>query len=257
MKTNKLREKLQAGQPVYGTFTGMDSPDLVELMALAGFDFHIVDTEHGPGNPWSIQHMIRAAECRGMSTVVRAPNHERTSILKVLDIGADGVQVPMVNDVNTAEAVASGAHYAPGGIRGAALMRSADYGMTTPAADYFSRANEGILTVIHCETMQCFESLETIASVPGIDVVFLGPFDLSQSMGIPGQVRDPRVLKVVEEACRIILKVGKIPGVLVTSTEEAQERLDLGYRYILYNTDVGIIGPSLRSIVDGLRACRV
>ncbi len=256
MKINKLKAKLSQGQAAYGTFISMDSPDLSELVALSGFDFQIIDTEHGPGNSWSMQHMIRAADCRGMSTIVRVPNHERTSILKVLDIGADGVQVPMTNDVESVRQVAEGAHYAPMGIRGAALTRSADYGMTTPAVEYFEKANENVLTIVHCETVESFDSLELIASVPGIDVIFIGPFDLSQSMGIPGQVRDERVLRAIREAAKIILKAGKIGGIFATNMDEVQERLELGYRYIAYGTDAGIIGSHYRNVMNSLKKCQ-
>jgi 4-hydroxy-2-oxoheptanedioate aldolase len=253
MRKNTLKETLSSGKPAFGTFVTMDAPDLVEVIGIAGFDFVVIDTEHGPGNPWSIQHMIRAADVRNISTVVRVPNHERTSILKVLDIGAQGVQVPMTNDMASFRDMSSGAHYAPLGIRGAALTRSADYGMGLSAAEYFARANDEILTVAHCETVECFKNLSSLVAVPGVDVIFLGPFDMSQSLGIPGQVDDARVQDVIERAIEIVLRGGKIGGIFTSSPEDTRAFLDMGYRYIAYGLDVGIMASAYSALAATLR----
>jgi 4-hydroxy-2-oxoheptanedioate aldolase len=253
MKKNTLKETLSSGRPAFGTFVTMDAPDLVEVIGIAGFDFVVIDTEHGPGNPWSIQHMIRAADVRNLSTVVRVPNHERTSILKVLDIGAQGVQVPMTNDLSSVMDVTKGAHYAPLGIRGAALTRSADYGMDLSAAEYFTRANDEILTIVHCETVECLDNLASLAAVPGVDVIFLGPFDMSQSLGIPGQIDDVRVRDVIERAIEITLKAGKVGGIFAMSADDAKTYMAMGYRSIAYGLDVGIMASAYGRIAADLR----
>jgi len=252
MRVNKLKQKLLAGETAFGSFISFDSPDLVEIFGIAGFDFVVLDNEHGPGNPYSIQHMLRAAEIRGLDTIVRVPNAELDTILKALDIGASGVQVPQVNDVETAKRAALGAHYFPEGIRGLAAPRALNYGLSNLIEESV-RSNEEVLLVCHCETVECFNKLDDIASIPGIDIIFVGPFDMSQSLGIPGQVHHPEVLRIIKESIEIIRKHGKIGGIFCGKPEDVKERVNLGYQYIGYGIDSGIIGNYLINLVKQLK----
>ena len=255
MRENKLKRKLTSGEIAFGSFISLDSPDLVEIFGIAGFDFVILDNEHSPGNPHSVQHMLRAAEIRGLDTIIRVPNAEHHTILKALDIGASGVQIPQVNDVETAKRAAQGARYFPEGKRGLAAPRALDYGLGNLIEESI-KSNKEALLVCHCETVECFEKLDEIASIPGIDVIFIGPFDMSQSLGIPGQVHHPEVIKIIKESIEIISRHGKIGGIFCGSPEDVKERIDLGYRYIGYGVDSGIIGNYLAELAKQLKAIK-
>jgi len=255
MRINKLKQKLLRGEIAFGSFISIDSPDLIEIFGIAGFDFVVLDNEHGPGNPHSVQHMLRGAEIRGLDTIIRTPNGELHSILKALDIGASGVQIPQVNDVETAKRAVQGAHYFPEGMRGLAAPRALDYGLGNLIEESI-KSNEEVLLVCHCETVECFNKLDEIASTPGIDVIFVGPFDMSQSLGIPGQVHHPEVTKIIKESIKIIRKHGKIGGIFCGSPEDVKERIDLGYQYIGYGSDSGIIGNYLINLAKQLKAIK-
>jgi 4-hydroxy-2-oxoheptanedioate aldolase len=252
MRKNKLKQKLLSGDIAFGSFISLDSPNLVEIFGMAGFDFVVLDNEHGPGNPHSVQHMLRAAEISGLDTIIRVPNAEQHTILKALDIGASGVQIPQVNDIETAKRAAQGTRYFPEGMRGLAAPRALNYGLGNLIEESL-KSNEEVLLICHCETVDCFKKLNEIAAIPGIDVIFVGPFDMSQSLGIPGQIHHPEVIKIINESIEIISYHGKIGGIFCGSPEDVKERIKLGYQYIGYGIDSGIIGRYLISLVKQLK----
>ncbi len=250
---NQLKRKLAEGRVVLGTFITLNCPDLVEIAGLAGFDYCIIDTEHGPGNPESIQHMIRAAELRGMVPIVRVTDTAATTILRTLDVGAAGIQVPQVNSPETAENVVRSAKYFPKGDRGACLTRSSRYGFVPGVAEYFEEANRETLVILHCENRQGLECLDGIAAVDGVDVVFVGPYDLSQSFGIPGQIYHPVMVDAVARALAAAKRAGKPAGIFVGSVEEAKARIEQGFSYIAYSTDSLVFAEVCRNIVGGIK----
>lgn len=251
---NDLKRKLAEGKVVVGPFVTMNCPDIVEIAGLAGFDFLIIDTEHGPGNPDSIQNMLRAAELRNVAPVVRVTNTDPTTILRTLDVGPAGIQVPQVNSRKAAEEVVSAAKYFPRGERGACLTRSSRYGFVPGVAEYFSEANREGLLVVHCENRNGLECLDGIAPVEGVDVIFVGPYDLSQSFGIPGQIYHPIMVDAVARALACTKKAGKPAGIFVGSVEEARARIEQGFTYIAFSMDTLIIGETFRRIVEGVGA---
>jgi 4-hydroxy-2-oxoheptanedioate aldolase len=251
---NELKRKLARGEVVLGPFITLNCPDLVEIAGLAGFDFCIIDTEHGPGDPESIQHLLRAAELRGMTPIVRITNPEATTVLRTLDVGAAGIQVPQVNSRKAAEDVVRYAKYFPKGERGACLTRSSRYGFVKGVAEYFEEANNETMVIVHCENKQGLESLDEIASVDGVDVVFVGPYDLSQSFGIPGQIYHPVMVEAVAKALASAKRAGKPAGIFVGSVEEAKARIEQGFTYVSYNTDALIMAEVFKNIVTGVRA---
>ena len=250
---NQLKRKLAEGRVVLGTFITLNCPDLVEIAGLAGFDYCIIDTEHGPGNPESIQHMIRAAELRGMAAIVRVTDTAPTTILRTLDVGAAGIQVPQVNSPETAENVVRSAKYFPKGDRGACLTRSSRYGFVPGVAEYFDEANRETLVIVHCENRQGLECLDGIAAVDGVDVIFVGPYDLSQSFGIPGQIYHPVMVDAVARALAAAKRAGKPAGIFVGSVEEAKARIEQGFSYIAYSTDSLVYAEVCRNIIGGIK----
>ena len=231
---NALKRKLSAGEVVIGPFAGLNCPDLIEIMGIAGCDFCVIDTEHGPMNPESIQHMVRAAELSGMTPIVRVPRAEPVEILKVLDIGAQGIHVPQINSKETAMVVARASRYYPEGERGVAVPRALSYGLM-PLSGVMAEANREILVIAHCENAKGLDLLEEIAAVDGIDLIFVGPYDLSQSLGVPGEIFHPSMVEAVSRALKAITDAKKPAGIFVTSVDEAKRRIDEGFRYIAYS----------------------
>ena len=241
MFKNKLKEFIKEGKAGIGTFVMCNSPDIVEVIALTGFDFIVIDTEHGPLSVESTQNLIRAAELRGITPITRVTECSETTILRSLDVGAHGIQVPQVNDRKTAEDVVRRAKYYPEGYRGIAMPRAANYGTVNPL-DYFKIENEETMVVVHCENKIGLDNLEEIVKVPSIDVIFLGPFDMSQSLGIPGQVNHPLIEQAAERVLKVSKSAGKAAGIFVSTGEQAKLRREQGFQYITIGMDVTLFG---------------
>ena len=249
MVNNKLKKTFAEGKAALGCFVVCNAPDLVEILGITGYDFIVIDTEHGPMVQESTQHLIRAAEIRGITPIVRIPNSMESTILHSLDIGAHGIQVPQVNDPETAKTIVSRSKYHPLGMRGLALMRSADYGLVD-SAKYFEHENNEIMIVAHCENTGCLENLDAICQVPGIDVVFLGPYDMSQSMGISGQVTHPRIQEAAKKVVETTKKYGKIAGIFAGSGAAAKERAAQGFQFIAVGTDQSLFGAKCKQEME-------
>jgi 4-hydroxy-2-oxoheptanedioate aldolase len=252
MVHNKLKEIFARGEAALGTFVNWDVPDVVEIMAIAGFDFVVLDNEHGPLTHATSQNLIRAAELRGITPIVRVPNAFESTILHVLDVGAHGIQVPQVNDAETAAAIVGRAKYKPAGSRGVAFPRSADFGLTD-LSKYFEHENAQVMVICHCENTACLENLDAICQVPGIDVIFLGPYDMSQSMGITGQVGHPRIQEAARKVAGAAKKYGKAAGIFAGSGEAAREYAKQGFQYITVGTDALFLGAHCKQVADAFK----
>lgn len=252
MFENKLKNIFQSGDAAIGSFITCNSPDLIEIMALSGFDFVVIDTEHGPVSVESTQHLIRAAEVQGITPITRVTESSESTILRSLDVGAHGIQVPQVNNKNTALNIVKSTKYFPVGNRGLALARSGNYGIVNPL-DYFKKANEETMIIVHCENKVCLDNLEEIVKIPEIDVVFLGPFDMSQSLGIPGQINHP----LIEEACNKVVDIcknaGKVAGIFVLDGSQAKLRAKQGFQYITIGLDTTLFSKVCKNEIQSFR----
>lgn len=252
MSENKLKAKLNNGEVALGPFVNLNSGALIEIAAYAGFDFVILDTEHGPLDILTAENLCRVAQGTGITPIVRIRENDPAQILRALDIGAGGVQVPQICTKEDAEAVVHAAKYAPLGMRGVSpYTRAARY--FVDGARIFERLNAESMVLIHLEGVEGLENLEEIISVPGLDVIFLGPYDLSQSLGIPGQVSDPRVVDRMREAAEQINAAGLTVGTFADSPEAARRWIDAGVRYVSLSVDTGIYLHGCRSMVQGVR----
>ncbi|MSP79196.1 MAG: hypothetical protein EXR67_06585 [Dehalococcoidia bacterium] len=231
MQKNPLKEKLHNGQPVLGLFMNLPSPALVEIMGYTGFDFVIVDGEHAISDLETCEHMFRAAETSGITPLVRIALNHPQNILRYLDAGAMGVQIPMVNTRADAESVVASVLYPPRGRRGLAGVRANRYG-AQPLADYVEMANREMLCIVQVETVQAVQNAKDIAGVDGIDMVFIGPTDLSTSMGYIGQPEHPAVLKAIAEVGRIVMAAGKSVGTIARDANAYEHWRKLGFQYL-------------------------
>lgn len=248
----KLLEKLLKREVVLGPFCKLSDPAIYELIGLAGFDYAIIDLEHGPLTYESAQNAIRACELVGISPVVRVPTNEEHYILRALDIGAHGIQVPEINTKEQAEKLAQACRYYPKGNRGVCrFVRAAQYSRM-PKDEYFKFANENLTVIAHLEGVEGVNNLDDILEVEGIDVLFIGPYDLSQSMGIPGQVDHPDLVAKMLSIVKKAEEKNKVIGTFVETPEAAKEWIRRGVGYISYSVDVGLILDKLISVVKAV-----
>ena len=240
MRKNQAKEKILNGGTAYGVFCTFYSPTIVELVGHLGFDFVLIDAEHGPAGVESCEQMVRAAETVGIAPYIRVAMNIRQNILRYLDIGALGVLLPMVNTQAEAEAVVEAVKYRPQGRRGLAAVRAADYGLTMPLKEYTLKANEETLVSIQIETLEAVNNLDEILSVEGIDVFFIGPTDLSTSMGYTGQVNHPEVQAMIDKLVQRIRAASKAAGTIAYNHEALIKAKERGFQYIVHS-----VGPML------------
>ena len=232
MKRNRMKEKLHAGEPVFGVSVMIPSPQIVEMIAAAGFDWVLLDCEHGTLTLESVELMAMAAEASGVTAIARPVTKSAEHILQVLDRGVMGVQVPHVNHAEDARAVIAAVKYHPLGNRGlAAGTRAAVYDAHGTLAEYVQAANEATLIAVQLEEQAAIDNIDELLAVEGIDVFFIGPSDLSQSMGHPGNPRAAVVARAIDESFRKMIAARRISGTPAVA-ENVREVLDKGVRYI-------------------------
>jgi 2-keto-3-deoxy-L-rhamnonate aldolase RhmA len=253
VRKNTLKARMAAGEVVYGPFMNCSYGAFIEIVGMAGFDYAIIDSEHGPLSMETAEDLCRAGQGAGLAPIVRVRANEPSLIQRALDIGSAGVQVPQIETRADAEAVVRASKYAPLGGRGLSYY--------TRAGDYVLGGTEGVtdalngeqLVIIHVEGVRGLENLDAILEVEGIDVVFLGPYDLSQSFGIPGRVGDPRVVRGMEEATNKIRAANKRAGTFAADAPTAARWVDAGVQYISLGVDVGIFGAACRALLAEVR----
>lgn len=233
MRENTVKAKLYRGEVAMGPFIPLPAPSVVELTALAGFDFGIIDCEHGYESLESVYAMTLAAEARGMTAIARCPQRDPQVILRYLDLGVQGLHVPQINTKQEAEEFVQACTYQPRGWRGSASPRAADYGLSGMAMyDTMQHLNREMLTIAHIENPRAVENLAEICEVDGLDVLFLGRGDLSHALGVPNQFDAPAVMEMMARVVEKSKGSGKILGTVVRDAVQAREAVAMGYRYI-------------------------
>lgn len=256
MTNNKIVEKLRARKPVFGTFVKVNEPRLIESFGRAGFDYVILDAEHGTYNFSQLENMIRAADSVDMSTVVRVPDCTEHSILHSLDVGAGAVQIPSLRDLDVARYGTQFTKYYPLGIRGLCTdQRANNYGFGDPG-DFFRYANENTLCIPQVETLEMVKQVEDLCQLDRVDGLFIGPGDLSQAMGKPGQMRSPEVMEAIRYVTKVALKYGKFVGTIVMDPKDLDQFLDMGMLYMSVGTDMMIFNQALKQTASYFEAYR-
>jgi 4-hydroxy-2-oxoheptanedioate aldolase len=251
---NTLKTKLSRNEPILGIWSIIPSPILAEVLAGAGLDFQILDMEHGPFHLTTLDGSIRACEAGGCAPLVRVPGVAPFVIQSVLDLGAHGIVVPQVPDAQAAIAAVRCAKFAPDGTRG--------YNPFTRAGCYGDAANNrsgkldnafGFCSII-IESPSALAELDRILEIPGLDMVYLGVYDMAVAMGCRGNTKDPRVTAFVEATVPRIRKVGKAAGLMVMSPQDMQLAIDLGANVLVYAVDTHVIRRSVQEARDALEA---
>ncbi|MBV0926110.1 aldolase [Halomicroarcula limicola] len=250
MVSPSLRRRLLDGETVVGTFQLLDSPMAAEMAGVAGLDFTILDQEHGPLTAETCVAMCAAAQGGGAEPVVRVRNNSESEVQRALDIGAAGVEIPQIETVEHARAAVEHARFDPLGSRG--LSPKVRAGGYTGSDDFTERQNEETAVIVHIEGERGVENIGDIVGVEGIDVLFLGPYDISQSIGIPGQVRDERVESLMVEVCDRAADAGKVVGTYADDAEMARQWMDAGAQYVAVSVDGTLLTRAFEGIADAL-----
>jgi 4-hydroxy-2-oxoheptanedioate aldolase len=238
MLTNTTKAKLAAGQPVFGCFVRYAEPSLAEYVAMLGWDFLVFDGEHGMLQPGDVEDLCRALELRGVTPIARVTTNQPHIILRFLDGGAHGVHVPWVNTPAAVEQAVRSVKYAPRGERGLAGTRASEWGLREPLDAYVERANRETMVIVHIETREAVDAIEDYVAIDGVDVLFLGPTDLSQSMGHPGRPDHPDVAAAMERVAAVVAPSDKVLGIYAGSAAMTEAWLARGARYFTTGLEV-------------------
>lgn len=252
---NPFKKALRDGQAQIGIWSTIPSPFVSELIGGAGYDWALLDTEHTPNDvPLMLSQMRALAAAQpapgrpATHAVVRPAWNDLVLIKRYLDLGAQTLLLPFVQNADEAQAAVDAMRYAPRGVRGmGGTVRASNFGRIL---DYVERAEEELCLLVQVETGEALDNLEKIASVDGVDGVFIGPADLSASLGYPGQPFHPEVTRIINEAIGRIKACGKAPGILMVKEERARECLALGAQFVA----VALDSVLLRESVDGMAA---
>jgi len=255
VRTNQVKRRLQAGEVVVGTMISeVSTPNIAVLMAEAGFEFIIVDTEHAAIEPGAVSAIALAGRGTNCMVMARPPAKERILMSRALDAGAEGLLVPLVETRDEAEAVIAATKYYPIGWRGLGPRRVFSSYSRRPVSEIVAEANAETLIAVQVETARAVANVEEIVSVPGIDVAFVGPSDLSQSLGVPGQATHPEVEAAIRRVIAACRRAGVAPGIQAGSLTFARRWLDGGVRFLSYLSDVGLLVDGGADALEKLRA---
>ena len=244
---NPFKQALKEGRRQIGLWQAMASPFTAEICAGAGFDWLLFDGEHAPNDVPSMLAQLQAVESYPTHAIARPPIGDVVLIKQYLDLGFQTLLIPLVDTADQAAQMVRGMRYPPDGVRGVGAG-SARVSRWNRVENYFRDADEQMCLLVQAETRTAMENLEAIAAVEGVDGIFIGPADLSASLGHRGNAAHPEVQAVIEDGIKRIAAAGKAPGILTSNNELAQHYLDLGATFVAVGTDVGILAKQTTAL---------
>ncbi len=245
-------EKLRRGEPMYGCFVSTGSTVAVEVMGSAGFDFLVIDLEHGMSSERDILPQLQAMQHTAALGCVRVESHERQRVHRALDFGAQGIMFPRVDTAEQARACVAALRYPPGGVRGVAvLVRGSQYGARF--AEYQAEADAQLMPMLQIETAEAVAHVDEIAAVEGDGVLFVGPMDLTTSMGIFRQYDHPGFTAALRKTVEAARRNGKPAGILVPKAADTKRYLDMGFTFLMCGTDLAFLQSAAKSTAEAMR----
>jgi 2-keto-3-deoxy-L-rhamnonate aldolase RhmA len=242
-----FKKRLEQNEPLVGTFVKIFSAETIEILGFAGFDFIVIDMEHTTLAFHQVEQMVRTADLHGLSSIVRIPDASRSSILRALDLGAAGIQVPQLYNADEIREIVDKSKYPPQGSRGATYAhRAARFGFTP--ADYLEKANEQSTVVIHIETESAYKNIEELCQVEGLDIVFIGPMDLSICLGVNADYINGELAVPVRRILDICRENGVKTGIAVANEEQYRFAVQHEIPYIVWSSDVALFKQSVNGI---------
>jgi len=250
--TNAFKRALRDHRPQIGLWSSLCSHLVAEVIAGAGFDWIVIDSEHGPNELGGIVHQLQAMAPYPVEPVVRIPIGDPVAIKRYLDAGARSLLVPMVQNAKEAAAMVAATRYPPEGIRGvASTHRGNRFGRVK---DYFKRAADEICVLVQVETAEAMKHIEAIAAVPGIDGIFIGPSDLSADLGHLGHPELPAAQEAIADGVARGTKAGKAMGILTPKQPDAQRYLELGFTFVAVGSDVGLLARESEALAAAFQS---
>lgn len=228
-----FRARVRRGERLLGTIASLASPEVIEILAGCGYDWLFLETEHAPNGPLEVQRLVQAAGA--LPVLVRLPNHDEIHVKRALDAGAAGIIAPQVNTPAAAAHLVAAAKYPPQGGRGVGVSRANGYGYEVGA--HVARANAESLVVVQAEHVEAVRQIEAIAAVPGVDAIFVGPYDLSASMGLLGQLDHPDVLAAIARVVRAARAASLALGFFATNPAQVTPRIADGFTLVACGVD--------------------
>ena len=252
MFENRLLEKIQNGEQTVGTFFGAGNASIAEAIGRSGIDYIIIDMEHGPFETESVMEIMRGAELGGTTALVRVKDCSRPAILKPLDVGARGLIIPQVHTVDEVRQIVDYAKFYPLGNRGVCFTRADGYGADEiaqqPLEGYFRDSNASTMIIPQCETAGCLEHIEEVCAIEGVSGIFVGPFDLSCAMGMPGKFDDPEFQKALERVLKAVHDVGKFCIMYAPTVEAGRKYLQRGFDSVTVGLEYDHIITAMRRV---------
>ena len=249
VRENTVKRKLKAGEKTFGAWLHLCSGMSAEIMGGAGFDWILVDMEHGHGDLQTLVSQLQGMNGSKSIPLVRSPWNDVVMVKRILDIGAYGIMIPWVNTKEEAEHAVQACKYPPRGVRGLAKnTRATAYGRSFP--EYAYKANDEVLVILQVETMNAVNNIHGILSVPDVDAVFIGPSDLSASMGIMGQFDHPELLKAMNTVEAAAKEHGVALGTLCSTIEQMQVLLDRGYQFVSMGSDASLLVQASNNLLQ-------
>ena len=250
MRKNTLKEKLDQKEAAFGTWIMTNSLDNAEILGHTGADFIMIDAEHGSMDIETAGKMVSVIRGTQATPLLRVAGNEKSLIKKGLDTGADGVMIPMVNTKEEAEQAVRYSKYPPIGDRGIGAGRAVLFGAgAADYEDYYAQANDEVLVIVQIEHYTAVENIEEILSVPNIDIAFVGPYDLSTSMGLQGQLNHPEIQKSCKKVIEACEKHNVIPGIM-TWTDGIEQHRNMGFKFLLGGIDGAILYNGVKQLVN-------
>jgi len=248
MTAESFASRLRRRELLVGTIVTLAAPEVTEILSSSGLDWLFIDGEHAPIDFLAAQTLLATSR---VPCLMRVPEATEAMLKRALDIGAAGVIVPMVNSAQQAKAIVSFCKYPPRGVRGVGRVRAQGYGFDFE--HYMAHANEDTVVVVQCEHVAAVEAIESIVAVAGVDAVLVGPYDLSGSMGLLGQVEHPDVLAAIARVAEVCTKASRALGIFTAQPEKMKPFIAQGYTLVAVGVDVAALGDSARATVSTLR----
>lgn len=248
-----FKQRLRAGERLAGTFLNLGSAFTVEMAGCAGFDWLLLDHEHGVGGEETLLHQLQAASATPAFPIVRIAANETARFKRALDFGAGGIMVPWVNTAAEARQAVASLRYPPRGVRGVMkATRASEFG--SGFADYYAHGHERLVLVAQIETVEALANVEEIAAVDGVDVLFIGPMDLTTSLGIQEQFDHPKYLEAVQRIATVARQAGKATGILLLNPALLPMCREFGITFIALGSDGGHVNAGLRASAAAIKA---
>jgi len=254
LKKNRVKRILKEGGVCFGTMLRiLKVPHAVSLFSASGWDYLIMDMEHNDCDLESLSALSLVAKYEETTFLVRVPDKHYFQMAQVLDLGLEGLILPRVDTPDQVNHILQSTRYFPLGSRGASISNVATLFRSYPALDYLKWANQETMIVIQIESQEAVENVDQLLSIEGIDAVMIGPFDLSQSMGIPGQLKDPRMEEAFQKVIDGCNRHGVAPGVHLTNFDDVEKWLSRGMRFITFQYDISMLVEASREKIGRLR----